>query len=170
MKKLCVLMLILLRVNSYAQVKEPVDPKKQQADQTAWQHLIQEINFHFVDSDFSLSKHNVPDAKDIHKQWNATAWRGETINTQLALWTKDSKFDQSTITLVVSDLKSKRHSIAHNHMQLTPVAYVISDYPSQLKSGCGINVILDSTLVADRITNSSTTTFQSHEVRPLWLR
>src|SRR5690606_30655674 len=39
----------------------------------------------------------------------------------------------------------------------------------QLKSGCGINVILDSTLVADRITNTSTITFQSHEVRPLWL-
>lgn len=162
-------MLILLSVNSFAQVKEPVDPKKQQADQSAWQNLNQEINFQFVDTDFSLSKHNVPDAKDIHKQWNVTAWRGETINTQLALWTKDSKFNNSTITLSAIDLKSNTHSIGNNHIQFTPVAYVISDDPSQLKSGCGINVILDSTLVADRITNTSTITFQSHEVRPLWL-
>src|SRR5690606_13671240 len=123
MKKLCVLMLILLSVNSFAQVKEPVDPKKQQADQSAWQNLNQEINFQFVDTDFSLSKHNVPDANDMHRQWNVTARRGETLNTQLELWTKDSKFNNSTITLSANGLISNTHSKCNTHSRCTPVAY-----------------------------------------------
>src|SRR5690606_3049897 len=99
----------------------------------------------------------------------AEAWAGETIYSQLAVWTKDMKFDNSTIELSVSDLKSNKNRITKNNIQFAPIAYVISDDPSKLKSACGINVILDSTLVADRILNSTTYTINSKETRPLWL-
>jgi len=79
------------------------------------------------------------------------------------------KFDNSTIELSVSDLKSNKNRITKNNIQFAPIAYVISDDPSKLKSACGINVILDSTLVADRILNSNTYTFNSKETRTLWL-
>src|SRR5690606_39144557 len=166
MKRLLTLMFTLICASSFAQFKEIADPKKHLADHNPWDKLQSGIQFSFIDPDFSVSKHNVPTTV-IHKTWKAEAWAGETINSQLAVWTKDMKFDNSTIELSVSDLKSNKNRITKNNIQFAPIAYVISDDPSKLKSACGINVILDSTLVADRILNSTTYTFNSKETRTL---
>lgn len=169
MKRFLILMLILVSINSSAQFKESPDPQKHLANHTAWDKLSQGIHFHFVDSDFSLSKHNVPAPKDLSNTWNATAWKGETIHTQLAVWSNDAENDNALLSLSSTELKSKKGKINKDHIQFSPIAYVISDDPSKLESGCGINVVLDSTLVADRILNSQTIPFNSKEVRPLWL-
>lgn len=168
MKRLLTLMFILICASAFAQFKEIADPKKHLADLLAWDKLQSGVQFSFIDPDFSVSKYNVP-TKEINKTWKADVWAGETVNTQLVIWTKDMKFDNSTIELSVSDLKSNKNRITKNNIQFAPIAYVISDDPSKLKSACGINVILDSTLVADRILNSTTYTFNSKETRPLWL-
>lgn len=168
MKRLFTLMLTLICTSVFAQFKELADPKKHLADYSAWNKLQNEIQFSFIDPDFSVSKHNVP-TQEITKTWTVNAWAGETVNTQLAVWTKDGKFDNSILELSISDLKSDKHRISKNYIQFAPISFVISDDPSKLKSACGINVILDSTLVADRILNSNTFTFNSKQTRPLWL-
>ena len=169
MNKLLILMLTLVSLNTYAQFKEPLDPKKKLTDQYAWQKLEKNLYVHFVDSDFSLSKHNVPHDSTIQKTWKASAWAGETVNTQLAVWTNNSDYNHSTLSLSTSALQSTKSNISKDNIQFTPIAYVISDDPSKLKSACGINVILDSTLVADRILSGNSIAFESGEVRPLWL-
>ncbi|MCA5005739.1 DUF4091 domain-containing protein [Sphingobacterium bovistauri] len=169
MNKIFTLILMLLAITGSAQFIEPNDPKSNLADQSGWGKLGKGIYFRFVDSDFSLSKHNVPNIKDINRTWHTSAWKGETINTQLAVWSKNPEYANSILSLSFTELKSAKNIISNNNIKFNPIAYVISDDPSQLKSACGINVILDSTLVADRIMNTQTIAFNSKEVRPLWL-
>jgi hypothetical protein len=45
----------------------------------------------------------------------------------------------------------------------------MTDHPGDLKGGCGIKVVLDSFLVADRIENSTSFVHHAGETRPLWL-
>ena len=161
-------MLSIFSMMSFAQFKEAADPKKHLAANDLWEKLPNSIQFTFIDPDYSLSKHNVP-TQELNKLWQTTSWAGETISTQLAIFSKETKTDNSTIELSFTDLKSNKNSIAKSNIQFAPIAYVISDDPSKLKSACGINIILDSTLVADRILNSTTFHLNSKETRPLWL-
>ena len=168
MRLLTILMLLLTNLSVFAQFKEPNDPKLNTTDTYPWKTLPKEIQFQFVSPNYSLSKHNIP-STEISKNWKADAWIGETVQTQLAIWTNDAKVDHTTLEISATDLKSEKNTISNQHISFSPIAYVISDDPSQLKSACGINIILDSTLVADRILNSSTVPFKPNEVRPLWL-
>lgn len=168
MKNLLTLLLILWNYTGFAQIKEIADPKKHLADSQAWERLTNDLQFYFIDPDFSVSKHNVP-VQNISKAWQITAWKGETVNAQLAIWSKNQNLDNASFELSTSDLKSGKNHISKSNIQFSPISYVISDDPSKLKSACGINVILDSTLVADRIVNATTFSFNSKETRPLWL-
>ena len=168
MKKLFILLLNFICLSSFAQFKEPADPKKKLADNAAWDKLPKGTQFSFIDPDYSLSKHNVP-TQETNTTWKAEAWAGETISTQLAIFSKDTNIDNSLLELTFTDLKSNKDIIVKQNIQFAPIAYVISDDPSKLRSACGINIILDSTLVADRILNTSTFSFTSKETRPLWL-
>ncbi|NGM72425.1 DUF4091 domain-containing protein [Sphingobacterium sp. SGL-16] len=168
MERLFILMLNFICVTSFAQFKEPADPKKKLANNGAWEKLSTGIQFVFIDPDYSLSKHNVP-TQETSKTWKTDAWAGETVSTQLAVFSKDANVDNSSLELSFSNLKSNKNIIYKQNIHFSPIAYVISDDPSKLGSACGINIILDSTLVADRILNATTIEFNSKETRPLWL-
>lgn len=168
MKRLLAIILSFISYSTYAQFNEPADPKIHLADKDAWEKLPSSIQFGFIDTDYSLSKHTIP-AQEIKPSWNAQGWAGETVHTQLAIFGKDEDLDNATLTLAFTDLKSNKGTIEKPSIQFSPIAYVLSDDPSKLKSACGINVILDSTLVADRILHTHTFGFNAKETRPLWL-
>lgn len=168
MKKLLAIILSLICYSTYAQFKEPTDPKIHLTDIEAWNDLPSGVQYSFIKPDYSLSKHHIP-RQQTKKSWEEKVWAGETVSTQLVIYSKDSDLNNTTLELSSTELKSSKNTIAEQHIQFAPIAYVLSDDPSKLKSACGINVILDSTLVADRILNSSTIEFNSKETRPLWL-
>lgn len=162
------LLFCLFTVYLSASTTEPVDPKKPK-DNTHWNDIKQSLYFSFIDSDFSLSKHHHPVSNQIFSTWKAEAWKNETIHTQLAFWNNMPNYNGQEIMLQASDLKSGKSILSKENITFTPISYVLSDDPSNLKSGCGISIILDSTLVADRIQNTNHFTYQSYETRPLWL-
>lgn len=160
--------LCLFIAQTFALNKEPIDPKKPK-NNTHWKQIKPAVYFSFLDAAFSPAKHTFPQGNQTAQTWAAEAWRNETIHTQLAFWNNLPAFDGQQVELLSTVLKSGKHSIPESNISFTPIAYVLSDDPSKLKSACGINIILDSTLVADRILNTNTFTFQSFETRVLWL-
>ena len=147
---------------------EPADPKKP-LDNSTWTASKNQIQLNFIDTDYSLKKHLPPTKTQQKTNWQAKAWKNEKISTQLALWGSHEKLDNSNIKITLTDLKSGKGKISKENIQLTPISYVLTDDPSKLRQGCGINVVLDSLLVADRIHNSSEFNFSSEETRPYWL-
>lgn len=147
---------------------EPIDPKKPDNNQH-WDLLKKTLNFSFIDTDFSLSKHQYPTSSQLVDKWTAEAWRNETIHTQVAFWSNLTTYNGHKVQLKVSDLHAGKNKISKENIIFAPVAYVLSDDPGDLKQGCGIGIILDSTLVADRIQNTNTFTYEAFETRPLWL-
>ena len=166
MKKILYFLFVLFTLPAFAQKGELADPKK-----PASSDFVQTkgLHFSFIETDYSLSKHKVPTSNQIKKTWNTKAWKNETIQTLLAFWNNDKSLAGKEVRLVASDLKSSKGRIAASHIQFSPIAYVMSNDASHLKVGCGIGEILDSLLVADRIENKSTFTFQAEETRALWL-
>ena len=162
------LALCLITIKTSAFNNEPIDPKKPIND-NHWNDIKKSLYFSFIDADFSLSKHQYPKNNQISNTWHAKAWKNEIIQTQLAFWNNIPKYNGQEVTLLTSDLKSASATISKENITFSPIAYIISDDPFKLKSGCGISIILDSTLTADRIQNTSTFIYQANETRPLWL-
>ena len=168
MKYLINLLFLCLSIQLFAQNIEPLDPKKS-ADDSAWDNTNPKIHLSFVDANYSLSKHNIPTSAQLKTTWIGKGWKNETINTQLAFWSSIAKYNGQNVQLLASDLVSGKNRIKSSNIQFSPIAYVLSDDPSKLNQGCGINIMLDSTLVADRIENTSHFSYRAKETRPLWL-
>lgn len=168
MKKILIFVFSLLITQAFAFNNEPVDPKKPK-NNDHWKEIKSGTYFSFIDADFSLSKHTYPLANQTSNSWNAEGWKNEIVHTQLAFWNNQSEFNGQQVELLVSDLKSNKSIIKKEDISFSPISYVISDDPSKLKSGCGINVILDSTLIADHILQTHKFEYQAFETRALWL-
>lgn len=147
---------------------EPIDPKKPQNNEQ-WKKIEPKLYFSFVDANFSLSKHHYPKDAEISNSWKTDAWKNESIHTQLAFWSPLTVYNGQNVEMITSDLTNGKEVIKKENISFTPVAFVLSDDPSKLKSGCGISIILDSTLVADRILNEKRFTYQAFQTKVLWL-
>jgi len=166
MKTYFVLSLLFAFHLSFAQVKELADPKVSSVDINSKKSYS---TLSFIDTEFSLSKYVVPAKAQIRDTWTATAWKNETINTQLAFVPNLSTNTGVSVTLKVTPLKSATKQISAEHIKFTPITYVMTDHPGDLKKGCGIKQVLDSSLIADRIENTTSFYHQAGETRPLWL-
>lgn len=148
------------------QVQELADPK---VDLSTINSKTSRTPFSFIDTEFSLSKYTPPARDQIRDSWNTTAWRNETVHTQLAFVPNLPDGSEVAVTLHTSPLRSGNNQIAQEHIRFTPITYVMTDHPGDLKGGCGIKITLDSSLVADRIEHATSFTHMAGETRPLWL-
>lgn len=164
MKKLVLLILSFGFHTLFSQVRELEDPTRTNNSQT-----MSFIPLSFIDNEFSLSKHISPSKEQIKKSWSAKAWRNEVIHTQLAFAPNLPKDEAVIVRLKVSPLKSNKGNITIENIKFTPITFVMTDHPGNLKNGCSINVVLDSSLVADRIESTSSFRHNQGETRPLWL-
>lgn len=151
---------------SFGQVRELADPK---VDPSTINSKTSHTPFSFIDTEFSLSKYTPPTSEQTQKSWNTTAWKNETVHTQLAFAPNLPNGSEVSVTLQTSSLQDGKNSIATEHIRFTPITYVMTDHPGDLKGGCGIKVTLDSFLVADRIEHTTSFTHLAGETRPLWL-
>lgn len=161
------LFLFLLPLSiSFAQVREFPDPKVAASDINTRKTAQA---FTFIETEFSLSKYIPPTKAQTQQTWKGKGWKNETIHTQLAFAPNLNGNTGASVKLHVTPLKSGRHQIAGKDIKFTPVTFVMTDHPGDLKRGCGIKEVLDSFLVADRIDNSTSFYHNAGETRPLWL-
>lgn len=131
-----------------------------------WKTVPNGLNMSFASSNIRLAKELPPPIKLINT-WQAKAWKGEKIYTQILLWTKA---DLAKISLQVNDLKDNKGKIIKSeNITAGFIKYVITD---EFKDGCGYREAkdFDSSYVADLIDGQTLSTgLQKETTQPVWI-
>ena len=169
MKYLLFLSAILLSHDLFAQdvslalQKKPSLSVAENAAQ--WQQLKSPVQVGFVNSNVHYNQDQVP-SRQIQKSSLLTAWKGEKVHAQLAVW---GRIDVPKVTVTISDLKAKNgRSISKATISTGFVGYVWTD---EFGNSCGHRKLqdFDSSLVADPInTLLSSVALKKNTVQPIW--
>lgn len=149
---------------SMALQKMPVMTETEKAAQ--WEKLSGAVQVSFINDNIRYSQDRVP-SFSIQNHVTVTAWKGEKVHTQLAVWANK---DISRVSIAVSDLSAKgRNTIPKQTITTGFVNYVMTD---EFRNGCGHRKAedFDSSLVADLIHTSQTSAaLKKNTVQPIWL-
>ncbi len=130
-----------------------------------WSKLTNDINVSFASDNIRYPKKNVP-AVSSQTNWNATAWKGEKVHTQILVWTKKNIPD---LSFKVNDLvNEKGDRIDSKNVIPGFVRYVMTD---EFGRGCDHRKPseYDSSLVEDPIDIITVIPVQPNTVQPIWL-
>ncbi len=177
MKKILFIVLLGLAASLHAQsvlypsggYKELSDPAT--IDTEKWDKQSDGIHFAWGSTDVRYAKSNIPATFSNKKVQVLSGWKGEKVNAQMVLW---SKQEQREITLRCSDLRDKQGNVIRASSITTGfVRYVMTDELDKSgKSGCGKRpdkTKFDSLLVADPIDPVSVFSLSPRTLCPIWL-
>lgn len=148
--------------------EERIDPNPP-CNEAAWDKQNDPVRFAWGTIDVRYPKSDVP---QIHKQtlWQAKAWKGERINAQAVLWTKN---DLKNVTVAVSDLKNGSSVIPASAIRTHFVRYVLTDELNKdRKGGCSHRpnkAEWDSSLVADVLDIVKIRDVKARTTQPVWM-
>lgn len=130
-----------------------------------WAKVPAGLNLSFASSNQRFAREVPPTVNNI-KSWAFNGWKGETLNTQILIWTKGT----SPVSLNISDLKSPDGAtIKKENLSAGFLKYVITD---EFRDGCGYRKSkdFDSSSVADLIdTKTRAITLTPNSTQPVWL-
>ena len=130
-----------------------------------WSKLNNDINVSFASDNVRYPKKTTP-AVSSQTNWNATAWKGEKVHTQILVWSKKNIPD---LSFKVNNLvDEKGHRIDSKNVILGFVRYVMTD---EFGRGCDHRKPsdYDSSLVEDPIDIITVIPVQPNTVQPIWL-
>jgi len=151
MKFLSVILMMGLGLTSAAQdvslaLQKPKRPSSETLNKQ-WENTTKGLNVSFTSSNVRFAK-EVPPEVSVQNTWNAPAWKGEKIHTQLLLWANNNV---ANLSIKLSDLKDQKgNDIKKENITVGIIKYVITD---EFKDGCGYRKAadFDSSYVADLI-------------------
>ncbi|MBF9252695.1 DUF4091 domain-containing protein [Pontibacter sp. 172403-2] len=155
---------MLFLFNNYLPIQagtQPI-PDKQAVARTVWQNPVQ---VSFASSNIRFAQDQVPQGPQQDK-WNAVAWKGEEVQTQLLVWT-DKNIPQ--LRIQAGDLTNGAGArISAENITAGFVRYVLTD---EFGEGCGQRkpADFDSSYVADPIELAAATAVAKNTVQPVWL-
>lgn len=135
----------------------------------AQQRQTQGLILQWGSTDVRYPRNEVP-VWQGNKQWETNAWKGERVNTQAVLWTKQSL---KNVRITVSDLKCGENVIPASATTASFVGYVWTDELNKdRKSGCSDRpnkADWDSSLVADVLEVRKSLDIEAQCTQPLWV-
>lgn len=143
----------------------PELPNPVKTNMDEWANVKKPINVSFASDNVRYAKEKVPMA-GIRNTWEAKAWKGEKIHTQILVWTKK---DISDLNLTVRDLVDiNGNRILAGNIKPAFVRYTMAD---DFGGGCADRDLTedDSSLVADPIDIIDKIDVGANTVRPIWL-
>ena len=144
---------------------EPADPNP--APSEAWESVPKGIQASFVTIDNHFPYSSPPAQEQKMGTWQVKAWRGERVHTQVLIWTSE---ELKAIHLSPGNLTSDAGDIiSSDNIRATFMRYVMANLLGDRETGCRDVTLLDTVLVADVITNSTTLNFSPKTSRPVWL-
>ena len=176
--------LLNLAYVSYGQVyrgqldfsKVPVPPAHYQEEynfdttvnSAAWTTQAKGMHVAFGSTDQLYFRSEVPELATESKTLQATAWKGERINSQVLVWSADTL---NQVRVVLKDLKnSSGQTISKNNFQVHMVRYVVGNYPYGAKDvTCGASPYKDLYLMPDRFETFDRFDLPGKTTRPVWL-
>lgn len=135
------------------------------AQHPEWNQLKNTINVSFASSNARFAQDQLPQVKP-QNEWNAVAWKGEKIHTQILVW---SNQDILNLSVSISDLTNENGKrIEARNITTGFLRYVITD---EFAGGCGYRKSkdFDSSLAADPIDPISSIAVKKKNVQPVWL-
>lgn len=142
---------------------EPSDPNPvQPAD---WQKIEPGLHAMVGSIDERYEYHSPPSSKGS-SSWSGSAWKGERINIQLKLWSRDSV---QNIMVSSTSLRSENgYQIFREQIGIHPVRYVLTD---EFLSGCGWrdHDTIPAYLASDMLENNQVFNLKENTVRPVWI-
>lgn len=135
----------------------------------AQQRQTQDLILQWGSTDVRYSRDKVP-VWQGNKQWETNAWKGERVNAQAVLWTKQPL---KNVRMTVSDLKCGKNVIPASATTANFVGYVWTDELNKdRKSGCSDRpnkADWDSSLVADVLEVRRSLDIEAQCTQPLWV-
>lgn len=147
---------------------ELTDTKPHDSEEV-WNRIPATPQISWGSTDIRYQKQSIPKVTKTNR-WQAKAWKGERVNAQALVWTKN---DLSDATLTVSDLKNGSSIIPSVAAKASFVRYVMTDELSKDGStGCGHRdnkAEWDSSIVADALDNIKLMDIKSMTTQPVWV-
>ena len=135
----------------------------------AQQRQTQDLILQWGSTDVRYPRNEVP-AGQGNKQWETDAWKGERVNAQAVLWTRQPL---KNVRIAVSDLKCGKNVIPASATTTSFVGYVWTDELNKdRKSGCSDRpnkADWDSSLVADVLEVRKSLDIEAQCTQPLWV-
>lgn len=135
-----------------------------------WDKMPAPVQLEWGSTDVRYKKWNVPVGLSGKKTLRLTAWRGERVNAQAVLWTRE---ELKNVRLSVSELKKGKDVIPASSVRTHFVRYVMTDELNKDGSGgCGHRpdkTQWDSSLVADMLDINRTLDVKARCAQPVWL-
>ena len=142
---------------------ELANPKETNAEE--WAKINMPVNVSFASDNVRYPKEKVP-LTSVQDLWEAKAWKGERVHTQILVWTGK---DIAELSFQVEDLSDKSgNRIEAENIKAAFVRYTMAD---DFGGGCSDRDLSvdDSSLVADPIDIIDKIPVQANTVRPIWL-
>lgn len=131
-----------------------------------WGKTPNGLNVSFASSNTRFAR-ELPPKVQSQLTWEAKAWKGEKIHTQLLIWANKSI---NNISVQVYDLKNNEgRAINKENITVGFLKYVITD---EFRDGCGHRKPqdFDSSYVADIIdTKTASVLLEKNNTQPIWL-
>jgi hypothetical protein len=130
-----------------------------------WTKISIPVNVSFASDNMRYAKEKIPRIT-TQNHWEAKAWKGERVHTQILVWTKE---DIAELSFQIKDLAGKNgNRIADENIKAAFVRYTMAD---DFGGGCSDRDLSvdDSSLVADPIDIIDKIPVQANTVRPIWL-
>ncbi len=130
-----------------------------------WAKISEAVNVSFASDNVRYAKEQVPSVS-FRKLWEARAWKGEKIHTQILVWTKQ---DIAELSFNLKDLIGENGDrIPVENIEAAFIRYTMAD---DFGGGCKDRDLSvdDSSLVADPIDIIDNMPVQANTVRPIWL-
>ncbi len=142
---------------------EPVDPNP--VPVALWEPVSSGLHAAVGSIDLRYEHHQPPPTVG-ERSWEGSAWRGERVQLQVKLWSKEAIGNiRVGASSLVNDLGQE---ISGQDIQIYPVTYVITDY---FLSGCGrrSHDTIPSRIAADMLDVNKTFNLLANTVRPVWV-
>ena len=145
--------------NFYSEMKNPAEPNAGE-----WSGLKDIVKISFADDNIRYPKEKVPGVSS--DTWNAKAWKGEKIHTQILVWSGKSI---SGLRVTAGDLVNENgYKIGSENITTGFVRYVMTD---EFGEGCDDRTPqkYDSSLVEDPIDIIESIDVSPNTVQPVWV-
>lgn len=133
-----------------------------------WNHETAGLHTAFCSENKLYFRKEVPGVTSDSAFFEATAWRGERVNSQIVIWSPDT-LQQVRFTL--SNLKNAQGKfVGKNNIHLKLVRYVLANYPyGAADAVCGESPYKDGFLMPDRFESFDRFDLPGKTVRPVWV-
>ncbi len=142
---------------------EPADPDSL-ASVASWQGATGRVQAAFGSSDIRYAR-DVPPKQGLSVSWDAAAWQGERIHTQVVVWSTE---EIARLQVSLTPLKSDGHTLDASAAALHPLGYVLADTGF---TGCRRRSqdTMKAQLSAEILYDNKPFALPAHSARPVWL-